>query len=120
MARNFYTHITPETLSNCAKQYEITPNDGRKSFYGKAKVFVVDGVEYLQSYNTIVCALRLTSDDCGGVFVRCWDGYSATTMRHINAFMERNGLASRGGKSWWMALPAGEWLSYSDILNAGV
>ena len=35
------------------RKYELTPTDGRKSFYGKAVVIVEDnGTETLYSYNT--------------------------------------------------------------------
>lgn len=35
------------------KIYDLIPTDGRKSFYGKAKVFIEDdGTETLYSYNT--------------------------------------------------------------------
>lgn len=84
------------------KKYELIPTDGRKSFYGKAVVFEKDnGEKVLQSYNTEVC--KITS----GEFVRLWSGYSATTMRHVNSFLQRFGIPG-GGKAWWDALPVGE------------
>lgn len=55
---------------------------GNKSFYGKAKVIECDGVKYLKSYSTIVCAI--TPDN---KFVRLWGGYSATTQKHIDSFV---------------------------------
>ena len=78
---------------------ELTPGvDGRaKSFYGKAKVIEKDGETLLQSYDTIVCKI-----DKNGEFVRMWDGYSATTMRHVNSFLQLVGIAG-GGKAWWDA-----------------
>lgn len=84
------------------KKYELIPTDGRKSFYGKAVVFEKDnGEKILQSYNTEVC--KITS----GEFVRLWSGYSATTMCHVNSFLQRFGIPG-GGKAWWDALPVGE------------
>ena len=78
---------------------ELQPNDNRKSFYGKAKVLQMDnGTIALQSYNTIVGRIE------SGEFVRTWSGYSATTMRHVNAFLAAFGLPG-GGKSWWESLP---------------
>ena len=80
-------------------KYELTPNDGRKSFYGKAIV-----TEYgknlivLKSYDTEVCRIE------NGKFVRMWDGYSATTMKHINSFINQYGIDG-GGKKWWINLP---------------
>lgn len=58
------------------------PTDGRKSFYGKAIVVIDnDGAETLYSYNTPVIR-RQTN----GRLERLWDGWSATTGRHIAAF----------------------------------
>lgn len=73
--------------------YELTPGgyDRAKSFYGKAKVIEKDGETLLQSYDTIVCKI-----DKSGEFVRMWEGYSATTMRHINAFIEMFGISGGG------------------------
>lgn len=80
------------------KIYEWRPVDNRKSFYGKAKVIEKDnGEKVLQSYNTEVC--KITS---GGEFVRLWSGYSVTTMRHVNSFLQLAGIAG-GGKAWWDA-----------------
>lgn len=64
------------------KIYDLIPTDGRKSFYGKAKVFIEDdGTETLYSYNTPI--IKRTA---AGELVRIWDGWSATTGRHITAF----------------------------------
>lgn len=80
------------------KMYELQPNDSRKSFYGKARVIEKDnGEKVLQSYNTEVCKVM-----SGGQFVRLWSGYSATTMRHVNSFLDLVGIAG-GGKAWWDA-----------------
>lgn len=64
------------------KEYELKPADGRKSFYGKAVVMVEDnGTETLFSYGTPILK-RLVS----GELVKLWDGWTATTGRHIKAF----------------------------------
>lgn len=64
------------------KVYELRPVDNRKSFYGKAVVIVEDnGTETLYSYGTPVIK-RLVS----GELVKIWDGWTATTGRHIKAF----------------------------------
>jgi len=70
-------------------------NDKAKSFYNKAIVIEQDNGDIeLQSYTTIVCRIR------NGKFERLWDGYSSTTMRHINSFLAFYGI-SGGGKAWW-------------------
>ena len=75
--------------------YELTPTgyDRVKSFYGKAKVIKRDGETVLQSYSTEVCKINAS-----GEFVRLWGGYSVTTMRHINAFIEMFGIPGGGKK----------------------
>lgn len=68
------------------RKYELTPTDERKSFYGKAVVIVEDnGTETLYSYNTPIIK-RLVS----GELVKLWDGWTATTGRHIQAFCGLN------------------------------
>lgn len=73
------------------KMYDLPVMVGReKSFYGKARIIEKDnGEKVLQSYNTEVC--KITT---GGLFVRLWDGYSVTTMRHINSFLSFSGLTA--------------------------
>lgn len=61
------------------------------------KAFVTEkdnGDIELTSYGTVVCRIHK------GKFQRLYDGYSMTTMRHINAFIRFYGLQG-GGKSWW-------------------
>ena len=81
--------------------FDLRPIDGRKSFYGKAKVALdtESNIAYLYSYNTIVCSYNINSM----VFRRVWCDYSATTMRHINAFRAYYGLHALS-KSEWMGL----------------
>ena len=79
---------------NIVKSYELIPNDSHKSFYGKARVYVLaDGTEILRSYQTDVLAR-----DPDGTLHRLWDGWSATTGRHIKAFAGIN-------KAEYLALP---------------
>ena len=66
---------------NWFDSYELYPRfDSRKSFYGKAQVIEIDGKTYLRSYDTVVCGI------VDGRFRRFWDGWSATTGRHVNEF----------------------------------
>ena len=74
---------------------ELVCTDGRKSFYGKAKVVTYKGVKTLYSYNTPVAKIGKN-----GKFTRLWAGYSATTMRHVNSFLDAYGVEG-GGKAWW-------------------
>ena len=82
-------------INRIIRRAELCPNDGRKSFYHKAVVIEREnGDRELQSYNTIVCRVH------NGNFERLWNGYSATTMRHVNSFLDYCGIPG-GGKAWW-------------------
>lgn len=67
----------------------------QKSYYGKAQViYNDDGSVSLKSYDTIVCMIK------DGDFVKLWDGYSATTMKHINDFRMMFNLPTLNKKEW--------------------
>ena len=66
------------------RMYELIPTNCRKSFYGKAKVVVEDGVETLFSYDTLI--MKRVGDE----YKRIYDGWTATTGRHIKAFSGLN------------------------------
>lgn len=59
--------------------------DTRKSFYGKAKIYTLDGIMYLVSYETIVAKIH-------GNYAQIFGYYSQTTWRHINEFLYQNGF----------------------------
>lgn len=65
--------------------YDLTARyNSRRSFYGKAKVIVLDdGTIQLLSYDTIVGEIR------DGKYYQLWDGKSQTTTRHINEFKKQ-------------------------------
>lgn len=66
---------------------ELAPHDTHKSYYGKAReVTYSDGATALFSYDTLVL-IFVPTDDGECKLVPCWQGYSATTMRHINSFL---------------------------------
>lgn len=68
---------------------ELIPNNGRKSFYGKAVVDTLDdGSQVLYSYNT-----PIIKKYPNGELKRLYDGWSATTGSHIKAFC---GLDKKG------------------------
>lgn len=80
--------------------FKLDPTNHQKSFYGKATVYeYADGARVLVSYSTRVA--EIATD---GTFHRLWNAYSATTMKHINAFLDRYGVDG-GGKKWWDSLP---------------
>lgn len=77
------------------KVFDLVPTDGHKSFYGKARCIVDDGDEFLKSYETIVACV-----DKHGNLHRYWNGYSATTARHLNSFLDYCGIPRISKKDW--------------------
>ena len=67
-----------------ASVHELIPTNGRKSFYGKAKVKVLkDGREILQSYDTDIMERTLN----GRLYLLCEESkLSMTTCTHIKSF----------------------------------
>lgn len=66
--------------------YDLQPQNGRKSFYGKAKVEVLeDGTKILESYGTKI--LMITPKN---KIFRLWDGWTTTTGTHIKSFCGLN------------------------------
>ena len=66
--------------------YELIPIDGRKSFYGKARVKIDEnGIETLISYNTPIIKKYPS-----GKLVKLFSGWTQTTGRHIKAFCGLN------------------------------
>lgn len=66
----------------CNHLHELTPRNGQKSFYGRAKVYKAeDGTETLFSYDTPI--IERAPD---GTLTRLWSGWSATTGKHVIAF----------------------------------
>jgi hypothetical protein len=67
----------------------------QKSYYGKALVKECeDGTIILQSYQTDVAKIE------NGNLIKLWDGYSLTTMNHINDFCRQFGFPTFNKKSW--------------------
>ena len=91
-----------ETPRNVRYVGELTPNDGRTSFYGKATIYMDDkGNEYLKSYDTFVA--KRTKD--GETYLLIdpveddW-AFTATTARHIRSFQDGSDeLRGRAGRS---------------------
>lgn len=82
-------------MTNSPRLVYLSPVDSRKSFYNKCYVVEDEYGSMLYSYNTLVARYIPNRG-----IVRVWSGYSATTMRHINAFAAYCGI-NEGGKKWW-------------------
>ena len=82
--------------------YLMTKRDSKANGYtllatnGKGWEGVTNGWHVCYSYGKPVAKIRLH----GGEFVRLWDGYTGTTLRHVNEFRENHGLYSINKKGW--------------------
>lgn len=77
--RNEYKNIDGFKLEGCDNRAIVIP--------------VEDGY-ILQSYYTEVAAVR------NGEFFKLWNGYSNTTMKHINAFRRYFGMKALSKREW--------------------
>ena len=82
-----------EVIANAKKPgfASILPNTNNR-----ALVIDTENIIYLQSYDTIV----LTYDWKNHKIKKIWDGYSKTTLKHINIFLSNIGISSFNKKSW--------------------
>lgn len=89
----------------------------QKSFYGKAKVVATkDGDDMccaLYSYSTLVVSLYVGLD--GTPYVKkLWNGYSATTMRHINELLMQHDFPKLSARVW-CAMEVGKFYHADEI-----
>ena len=82
----------------------------QKSYYGKAKVIESENKSELQSYDTIVCKIEK------GKFVKLWNGYSVTTLNHVNDFRRLFGLSAINKKEW-LSIPCDNNERYKIVLS---
>ena len=98
--------------------YELKPfNTNQKSFYCKAKVTVSyngDGMYLvLESYDEQVLIVKIAK---GGMpcIMRLWDGYSATTLRHVNELLMQEDFPKLSARAW-RAMEVGKFYSLDDV-----
>ena len=75
--------------------YGLNPvYDSRKSFYGKAKVVIADGISTLYSYDTPVATLgpRFNTRPYPTLFGP-WDE-TKTTLRHVKEFLRQHSFTA--------------------------
>lgn len=78
------------------KDYDLPCFDGRKSFYGKARVIDdSEGNHLLKSYNTFVCILRTD-----GMLIKLSPVATQTTRRHVRSFFALFDRTYPGNQAW--------------------
>lgn len=76
--------------------YDLPCRDGRKSFYGKARVTENGDLVTLTSYHTNIC----TYDRSIHTLTKLDPVATATTRRHVRSFLAQFGLAPMDNDTW--------------------
>lgn len=84
--------------------FELKPTDSHKSFYGKCYCLMQDSEIVLYSYNVKIMVYS-TIDK---TLRRCWFGFSATTQRHINSFLQYVNRPEMQGKANFISMDYGK------------
>ena len=87
MSKIINLSVNGKTVDELSREYQ-------KMFYKKAALIENKGRVFLQSYDTIVACVDK------GKLLKLWDGYSATTARHIDAFCYSFGVKPVSKKDW--------------------
>ena len=90
-------HMTAEDLKEMRAERKAEKRNGAYTLDGFNDRAIVKPYGYgetLTSYNTTVCAMVC------GEFVKTWNGYSVTTMKHVNTFREMYGLPKLSKREW--------------------
>lgn len=100
------------------ENYELRPLcTNQKSFYGKANVVKAyngdDACYTLRSYDTVVVSMFVVAN--GTPYVKkLWNGYSATTMRHINEMLMQHDFPKLSARVW-CAMEVGKFYHADEI-----
>ena len=65
-----------------------------EEFGSRAVIIPTKTGAILESYYTEVAEIR------NGEFIKLWDGFSVTTLKHINAFRNRYGMTTISKREW--------------------
>lgn len=91
-------YMKPGDQKDMRKEYREIKADRNafalEGFNGRALVIPVENGYILQSYYTKVAVIR------NGEFFRTWEGFSVTTLKHVNAFRSFAGMQALSKREW--------------------
>lgn len=95
-AGGFYPtrYMSSEDIKEMWNEYKSIDGFKLEGCNNRAIVIPVEDGYILQSYYTKVAAIR------NGEFVKFWNGYSNTTLKHINAFRHYFGMVALSKREW--------------------
>ena len=91
-----FDYLTREEVKELARDIKGRKKDViLEGFNRRASIRVnEDGTAILTSYYTDVAAIK------NGIFFKLWDGFSATTLKHVNLFREYYGMDALNKRGW--------------------
>lgn len=95
-------YMTPEDQKDMRRAYKTEKECNKayalEGFCGRALIIPKNGGDelVLRSYYTDVCSYDLQT----GLFTKTWNGYSNTTLKHVNIFREFLGLSKLSKREW--------------------
>ena len=95
-------YMTAEDQKDMRRAYKEEKQNNRafalEGFNGRALILPKNGGDelILKSYYTEVCSYDINT----GLFSKHWEGYSNTTLKHINLFREFLGLSKLSKREW--------------------
>lgn len=90
-------YLDAADLKGLRNEYKSDKKNGAftlDGFNGRAVIIPIENGYILKSYETDVAAI------VGGSFFKLWNGYSVTTMKHINAFRYYFGFPGMNKREW--------------------
>ena len=89
-----YDYLTPDDRKELRKDMRERKASGAKILCDKASIKTDERGQVLTSYYTDVCCYK------DGKFTKLWEGWSATTSKHVNMFCKELGIAGIDKHEW--------------------
>jgi len=93
-------YMKPDDIKELRQEYKEIKHNGKAyslEGFGNRALIIPNGNELiLRSYYTDVCRYNLETD----TFIKTWDGFSVTTMKHINIFRQFLGMNTLSKREW--------------------
>jgi len=94
-------YMSNQDIKDLRQEYKAIKADNKgyalEGFGGRAIIKITDnGNLILQSYYTDVCMYDIKADK----FTKTWNGFSVTTLKHVNIFRRFLGLETISKRTW--------------------
>lgn len=106
-------YMNADELKELRAEYKADKENGAFTIDGlgdRAVILPTKTGLVLKSYQTKVVAL------CNGEFVKLWDGFSVTTLKHVNALRANGGLSPLTKRAW-IEMPTAEYIGGGEYVN---